>query len=229
MIDNKSITGIILLAGNSTRFGKNINKNFEILMNGKTVLSYSLNSFNKNQYIDNIILAVKENELNIIKEIVTNEKINKPIKFIYGGNSRKESVYNCIKNCNSDIVIIHDSARPLIKQEHINQCIENMKFYKGVSLGVKSKDTIKIVNDNNEVISTTNRNNTFVIQTPQCFDRNTLLEVHNKYKNNTEITDDCMLLEKENYKIKIIPGNYSNIKITTQEDIKFIRNFLQNN
>ena len=216
MIDNKSITGIILLAGNSTRFGKNINKNFEILMNGKTVLSYSLNSFNKNQYIDNIILAVKENELNIIKEIVTNEKINKPIKFIYGGNSRKESVYNCIKNCNSDIVIIHDSARPLIKQEHINQCIENMKFYKGVSLGVKSKDTIKIVNDNNEVISTTNRNNTFVIQTPQCFDRNTLLEVHNKYKNNTEITDDCMLLEKENYKIKIIPGNYSNIKITTQ-------------
>ena len=216
MIDNKSITGIILLAGNSTRFGKNINKNFEILMNGKTVLSYSLNSFNKNQYIDNIILAVKENELNIIKEIVTNEKINKPIKFIYGGNSRKESVYNCIKNCNSDIVIIHDSARPLIKQEHINQCIENMKFYKGVSLGVKSKDTIKIVNDNNEVISTTNRNNTFVIQNPQCFDRNTLLEVHNKYKNNTEITDDCMLLEKENYKIKIIPGNYSNIKITTQ-------------
>ena len=104
-----------------------------------------------------------------------------------------------------------------------------MNLYKGVSIGVKSKDTIKIVDDYNEVINTTNRNNTFVIQTPQCFDKNTLLEVHNKYKANTDITDDCMLLEKENYKIKIISGDYSNIKITTQEDIKFIKNILQNN
>lgn len=229
MIDKKTVTGIILLAGNSTRYGKNRNKNFEILNNGKTVLSYSLNCFNSNNYIDNLILAVKESELKIAKGIVENEKLNKPIKFIYGGNSRKESVYNCIKNCESDIVVIHDSARPLIKQEHINQCIKNMNLYKGVSIGVKSKDTIKIVNDYNEVINTTNRNNTYIIQTPQCFDRNTLLEVHKKYKNNIDITDDCMLLEKENYKIKIISGDYSNIKITTQEDIKFIKNILQNN
>lgn len=174
MLDNKTVTGIILLSGNSTRFGKNINKNFELL-NNKTVLSYSLNMFNLNTYIDNIILAIKVEEQPIVEKIVENENVSKPIKFVFGGNSRKESVYNCIKNCNSDIVIIHDGARPLIKQSYINECLKNMNYYKGVCIGVKSKDTIKIVNKNNEVINTTNRENTFIIQTPQCFDRFTLL------------------------------------------------------
>ena len=229
MIDNKIVTSIILLAGNSTRFGKNTNKNFQILNGNKTVLAYSLNCFNTNKYIDNIILAIKKDELKIVKEIIKNEKVSKPVQFIYGGTSRKESVYNCIKKCNSDIVIIHDSARPLIKHEYINECLKNMRFYKGVSIGVKSKDTIKIVNKNDEVVSTTNRENTFIIQTPQCFDKNILLELHNKYKSSIDITDDCMLLEKENYKVKVICGDYSNIKITTQEDINFIKSFLDNN
>ena len=61
MIKNKTITGIILVAGNSTRFGKNRNKNFEIV-NGKSILSYSINAFNKNSYIDNIIIVLKEEE-----------------------------------------------------------------------------------------------------------------------------------------------------------------------
>lgn len=227
MIDNKTVTGIILLSGNSTRFGKNTNKNFELL-NNKTVLSYSLNIFNLNTYIDNIILAIRAKEQPIVEKIVENENVSKPIKFVFGGHSRKESVYNCIRNCNSDIVIIHDGARPLIKQSYINECLKNMNLYKGVCIGVKSKDTIKIVDKNNEVFNTTNRENTFIIQTPQCFDRNILLAVHNKYKANIDITDDCILLEKENYKIKVICGDYSNIKITTQDDINFIKSFFNN-
>lgn len=227
MIDNRTVTGILLLAGNSTRFGENINKNFELLNNNKTVLSYSLNCFNMNKYIDNIILAVKEKEKSTVDKIINSENIIKPIKIIYGGNSRKESVYKCIKNCNSDIVIIHDGARPLIKQEYINKCLDNIHQYKGVCIGVKSKDTIKIVNEKNEVINTTNRENTFVIQTPQCFDRNILLQIHNKYKSDVNITDDCMLLERENYKVKVICGDYTNIKITTQEDIDLVKCLLK--
>ena len=229
MINNRTVTGIILLAGNSTRFGKNKNKNFELLNNKKTVLSYSLNCFNMNKYIDNIILAVKQEEKSTVEKIIKNENIIKPIKIIYGGDSRQESVYNCIKNCNSDIVIIHDGARPLIKQEYINECLDSIKHYKGVCIGVKSKDTIKIINEKYEVISTTNRENTFLIQTPQCFDRNLLLKIHNKYKSDINITDDCVLLEKENYKVKVICGDYSNIKITTQEDIDLVKRLLKNN
>lgn len=221
MIDNKKVTAIILAAGNSTRFGKNKNKNFEII-NGKPILAYSLNAFDKNIYIDNIVVAIKEEEIKKVKNIINKESLTKPIDIIIGGITRKQSVYNCIKKIDSDIVIIHDGARPLIKQEYIINCVENMRNFKGVTVGIKSKDTIKITNKNNIVISTTNRDDTWIIQTPQCFDRSTLLKMHEKYKNE-DATDDCSLLENGKYEIKIIPGDYSNIKITTSEDLDIIK------
>ncbi len=227
MIDNKTISAIILVAGNSTRFGKNRNKNFEIL-NEKTVLEYSLNAFDKNKYVDYIIIAIKESEMQEVKDIINKEQLTKKINIVTGGNTRKESVYNCIKNINSDIVIIHDGARPLIKQEYINNCIENMREFKGVTIGVKSKDTIKITDEKNIVINTTNRDNTWIIQTPQCFDRDILVKMHEKYKNE-DVTDDCSLLEKDGNRIKIIPGDYTNIKITTGEDMDIIKKFASEN
>lgn len=223
MIDTRTVTAIILVAGNSTRYGQNRNKNFEKI-NGQAVLTYSLKAFNTNNYVDNIIIAIKKEEEQQVEEIISQGKFNKPVKIVIGGKTRKESVYNCITKTESDIVIIHDGARPMIKQEYINKCIENINEIKGVTIGVKSKDTIKITDENNIVTSTTNRDNTWIIQTPQCFDRETLLNMHKKYKN-TEVTDDCMLLEKGNYKVKIIEGDYTNIKITTYEDIKIIEQF----
>ena len=221
MINKKTVTAILLVAGNSTRYGKNINKNFETI-NGKSILSYSLEAFEKNKYIDNIIVAIKECEMQKIQSIINSQQLTKNVSIIIGGNTRKESVYNCIKNTNSDIVIIHDGARPLIKQEYITNCIENMKDFKGVTIGVKSKDTIKITNQNDIVIDTTKRSNTWLIQTPQCFDRVTLLNMHEKYKND-DVTDDCSLLEKDGYQIKILLGDYSNIKVTTSEDLNIIK------
>lgn len=222
--NNCSVTAILLCAGNSTRYGRNRNKNFEIL-NGKSILLYSLEAFLKNDYIDDIIIAVKDSEFEVVDDIVKQVKLNKNVKLVLGGNSRLESVYNCITNTNSKFVIIHDAARPMIRQEYINKCIENVLFYPGVTVGVKSKDTIKISNKDNIVKTTTNRDNTWIIQTPQCFDRDILLKVHekNRFKN---ITDDCMLLEKNKYPVKILEGGYTNIKVTTYEDIKILNEFL---
>ena len=224
MIDNKKVTAIILVAGNSTRYGQNRNKNFEVI-NERTVLSYSLNEFDKNQYIDNIIIAVKEDEMQRVEKIVNAENTIKNVNLVIGGYSRKESVYNCITATDSDIVIIHDGARPLIKQKYINKCIESMNQFDGVTIGVKSKDTIKITDDNGIVIDTTKRSNTWIIQTPQCFNRNVLLKMHEKYMNE-EVTDDCGLLEMDNYKIKIIEGDYTNIKITTFGDLNIVKEFI---
>lgn len=224
MINGKTVTAIILVAGNSTRFGKNTNKNLE-LVKGKSVLSYSLNSFAENKYIDDIIVTIKEQDKNEIKKIIEDEKICKKVSIVIGGNSRQESVHNSISKMNSDIVIIHDGARPAIKQRYISECIESMEDFKGSTIGVKSKDTIKIADDNNVILSTTKRSNTWIIQTPQCFDRKTLLEMHEKFKNE-EVTDDCMLLEMNNYKVKILEGDYTNIKVTTAEDINIISEFL---
>ncbi len=224
MISNKTVTGIILVAGNSTRFGQNRNKNFE-LVNGKTILSYSINAFEKNKYIDNIIIVIKMEDRKTVQEIINEEDIRKKIDIVIGGSSRQESVYNAIKTTASDIVIIQDGARPAIKQEYISKCIEEMYNFKGVTIGVKSKDTIKITDDNGIVIDTTKRSNSWIIQTPQCFDRRILLELHEKYKK-TEVTDDCMILEKGGYKVKIIEGDYTNIKVTTYSDINIIKEFL---
>lgn len=227
MINQNSVTAIILVAGNSTRYGQNRNKNFEML-NGKMILEYSLNVFNTNTYIDNIIIVSKEDEKETVEKVISKNNLQNKVTVVIGGKTRQESVYNAISKATSDIVIIHDGARPMIKQKYISDCIEAMETIKGATIGVKSKDTIKITDENNIVIETTKRANTWVIQTPQCFDRKTLLNMHEKYKNE-ECTDDCMLLEKENYKVKIIEGDYTNIKITTYEDINIIAELMKEN
>lgn len=220
MIEERTVTGIILVAGNSTRYGKNKNKNFERIK-GKTVMAYSLKAFCENPYIDNIVIGAKKDEIPIIQDIIKEEPSQKPIDIVIGGSSRQETVYHCIQNTNSDIVIIHDGARPVIKQRYINQCIESMTDFKGATVGVPSKDTIKITDENNVVVQSTPRENTWIVQTPQCFERKTLLAMHEKYKNEA-VTDDCMLLEKNQDKVKILQGDYTNIKITTSEDLQMV-------
>jgi len=224
MKNQKTVTAIILVAGNSTRYGQNRNKNFERI-NGKTVMSYSLRAFHENPYIDTIIIGVKKEETSIVQEILEEENITKPTKLVIGGKSRQETVYNCLQETEADIVIIHDGARPAIKQEYIGECIESMEEVKGATIGVPSKDTIKITNENNIVVQTTKRSNTWIVQTPQCFNRKILLQMHEKYKQE-EVTDDCMLLEKNQIPVKILEGDYTNIKITTYEDIHIVQKIM---
>ncbi len=216
------VTGIILAAGSSVRYG-GINKNLEIV-NKKRVLEYSLDVFSNNLSIDNIIVVTKSDDIDIINEIIKN--YTKDIKIVIGGSSRKESVYNALKETNSDIVIIHDAARPLIKDEYIDKCLDAIKDFDGCTIGVKTKDTIKITDDNGVVINSTDRKNTWIIQTPQCFKKDILLKLHEKFKD-IDTTDDCMLLEMDHYKVKLIDGDYQNIKITFKEDLNLIKNYLK--
>lgn len=227
-MNKKKVTAIILAAGNSVRYGQNRNKNLE-LVNNQTILEYSLNEFNKNKRIDNIIIATKKSDLEEINKIIYKTRSSKPIKTVLGGKTRQESVYNSINSTDSNIVIIHDAARPMIKQEYIDKCIDEMDNFKGVTIGVKSKDTIKIASDDGIIEQTTNRANTWIIQTPQCFNRVSLLEAHDKFKNDPDITDDCMILERNNEKVKIISGDYSNIKLTTFDDLNLVNEYLKNN
>ncbi len=225
MIKNKTVTAILLVAGNSTRFGQNRNKNFESICE-KTIMSYSLNAFDKNQYVDDMIVVAKESEKEKVQNIVKQENVTKPVHIVCGGNSRQESVYHGLQATNAEIVIVHDGARPAIKQEYINQCIESMEEFQGVTVGVKSKDTIKITDENGVIVSSTKRSNTWIIQTPQCFHREILLKMHEKYKNE-EVTDDCMLLEMNGYQLKVLESDYTNIKVTTYEDLGIVEQFVK--
>lgn len=215
------VTGIILAAGNSTRFGQGRNKNlFEV--NEKPIIAYSIEMLNKSKKINDIILVIKPEEREYFEDIQKIIKLDKPIKYVNGGETRMESVYNALKETNSDIVIIHDGARPRIKEEYIDRCLEAMEEFKGATVAVKSKDTIKICDDNGVVIETTKRANTYLIQTPQCFNREILLDLHEKFKGDNEITDDCMVLEKGGYSIKVVEGDYTNIKVTTFDDLHLV-------
>lgn len=221
----KTVTAIILVAGNSTRFGQNRNKNFEKI-NGKEILLYSLEKFNENSLVDDITIVCKKDEEERVREIASKVKVEKPLNFVIGGETRQESVYNAISKTLSEIVIIQDGARMMIKDKYITDCINEMENFKGVSIAVKSKDTIKITDDSGIVKETTLRKNTWVIQTPQCFERKTLLEMHEKYMGDETVTDDCMLMERSLNPVKLIEGEYSNIKVTTYDDVSLVMGYL---
>ena len=221
----KIVTAIILVAGNSTRFGQNRNKNFEII-GEKEVLLYSLEKFNDNSLVKDIIIVCKKDEEEKVREIANKITLKKELKLIEGGASRQESVYNAITNTSSNIVIIHDGARPMIKDRFITECIKEMDNFKGNTIAVKSKDTIKITDDRGVVKETTLRKNTWVVQTPQCFDREILLQMHEKFMGDETVTDDCMLMERSGNEVKLIEGEYSNIKVTTYDDVNLVKGYL---
>lgn len=228
MYNNKTVSGILLIAGSSTRFKGTGNKNLERI-NEVPIFLYGLNVLDKNIYIDDIFLVVKESEKELIELELNSNHFSKQINIISGGASRQESVFNALKVSKSDLVVIQDGARPMIKDEYINNSLIELSNYTGTTIAVKSKDTIKIADDNNVVVETTKRQNTWIIQTPQCFDRKILLDTHIKQNGNPDITDDCMMLEKEGYRIKLVEGDYTNIKVTTKEDLNIAQEILSSN
>ena len=177
----KTVAGIILMAGNSTRYGKNRNKNLEKI-NHKPIFLYSVEVFEKSEQIQEIILVIKEKERKKVEKILEDRENKKTIQIVIGGNTRQESVYHAISEAKSDIVIIHDGARPAIKNKYIEALIEEMEHFQGASIAVKSKDTIKITDQQQIVSYTTYRPNTWIVQTPQCFHRDILLSIHEEEK-----------------------------------------------
>lgn len=225
MKNHKKVSAILLGAGKGSRFGANKNKIF-VTIHDKPMIYYALKTYLGNDEIDEVIVVINKHEMDEVLDIVKDIKHNKTIKYAIGGASRKESVYNGLQEVTGEIVIIHDGARPLIKDDYIKSCLQEMEHNQGATVGVKAKDTIKITNEDGIVTNSTNREYTWIIQTPQCFHTQTLLNAHQKHIENEAITDDCMLLELENIPVKIIEGDYTNIKVTTKEDIHIANNLI---
>lgn len=209
---------IIVAGGSGSRMNMNINKQF-IKINEKEVIAHTIDKFYKNEYIDEIILVVKEDEIDYFNKNIINKYGYKNIKIALGGKERQDSVYNGLKivDKNCDMVLVHDGARPFVSKEIIKKAVTETK--KASVIGVRVKDTIKVVN-NNEIISTPNRNTLWAIQTPQTFKYDLLKIAYEKaYEENFYGTDDSSLVENLGEKVNIIDGSYENIKITTKEDL----------
>ena len=188
----------------------------------KTVIEHTLSTFFSCEVIDEIILVTRECDIELCKNF-------KNIKVIAGGKTRQESVYRGLCEAkDSDIVAIHDGARALILKETIESSIADAKKYNAAAVGVSSKDTLKLVDDNGFIEKTIDREKVYQIQTPQVFKTGEIISAHEKaIKENFIATDDCMLYEKYIGKVKITDGSYDNIKLTTPEDMQIAENILK--
>lgn len=212
---------IIVAAGTGSRMKANINKQF-IKLNDKEIITYTIEKFYNNKNINDIVIVVKEDEVEFFKkEILVKYNFNN-IKIAYGGKERQDSVYNGIKvlDKNCKYVLVHDGARPFVNEDIINRSLEEVQKYKSVVVGVPVKDTIKVVNNNNYIVDTPNRSTLWSVQTPQTFDYSVIkMAYEDAFDNNFYGTDDAMLVERIGYTVKMIYGSYNNIKVTTTEDI----------
>lgn len=230
MYKNYYVSVIIAAAGMSNRMGSKINKQF-IDIDNKPILVHTLNKFEQSPYVDEIILISKEQEVEYCrKEIVRKYGFKKIKKIIRGGKERQDSIYNGIlaldEKC--DIVLTHDGARPFVRKENIEDGIKGVITYGACVIGVPVKDTIKAIDDENDVHHTPKRSMLWAAQTPQCFWKKLLQEGY-EYAIEEGIvgTDDSSLVEKVGNKVKMIMGNYDNIKITTPEDLIIAESLLK--
>lgn len=222
MYKNYFVSVIIAAAGMSNRMGSKINKQF-IAIGGKPILAHTIEKFERCRYVDEIIVVAKEEEIEYCrKEIVRKYKFNKVANIIRGGKERQDSVYNGILALNekSDIVLVHDGARPFVKLENIEDGIKGVVEYGACVIGVPVTDTIKVVGNDKFIDSTPKRDLLWAAQTPQCFFKEILIKGYEKAINDGFYgTDDCSLVERIGYNVKMIMGSYENIKITTPEDL----------
>lgn len=223
------ISAIIVAGGKGKRMGTDISKQF-IAVNGKPILYYTLRKFLECKDIDNIILVLPKDEIEYcVKEILEKYSL-KVNKIIEGGKERQESVYNGLKACvNSNIVLIHDGARPFVSKHIIQTGIRYAEVYGAAAPGVMPKDTIKIKNLEGFSIQTPNRENLVAVQTPQVFKWSIIMECHEKIKKDKiMVTDDTMVVEMYGNKVYLYEGDYSNIKVTTQEDLLIAEHLVKN-
>lgn len=214
------ISSIVLMAGSSTRFCNQENKNFYEI-HKKPLFLYSLDVFYNHPQINNIYLVVKKDELEIVKDIV-DLNYNSKVQIIIGGNTRTNSVKNALKGIEDDLVLIHDAARPLITSSDIDNIINGIKDYDCATLYHKVFDTIK---ETKEVVSTINRDNLKAVTTPQAFKKTLFETILNN--ENESITDEIALFEKD-YKVAFIEESRNNLKVTTKDDLEYIEYILMN-
>ena len=204
---------IVTAGGSSSRYGST-NKLLEKI-NDKEVIRHSIDAFLDFEPCEIIVSASESLEL-IVNDFYSKNNI---VKVVRGGATRQTSIFNALKACSDpDIVAIHDAARPLIKYQDIEKCIQKALKHKAAIVAVRAVDTIKKVDEQGKIIETPDRNFLWAVQTPQIFDYNLIFDAHKKLEGKA-FSDDSGMLEFLGREVYVVEGSYSNIKITTKKDL----------
>lgn len=226
---------VILSAGSGSRFGSDIPKQF-INLAGKNIIEYTIAAFEQNDNIDEICIVADTVYHEKLLKISQENGFTKVKKIIQGGEERKDSSYNAIKEYQNkkDInLIFHDAVRPFISQRIINDCIESLEKYSAIDVAIPTADTIIQIDETSQTIeSIPQRSKLKRGQTPQAFKLGIIKKAHElakKDKNKPMFTDDCGLVKQylPNEDIFVVNGEEKNIKITYPEDLLFAEKLIQ--
>ena len=224
MYNNRKIAVIIPAAGKSTRMKSNQNKQY-MLLQGIPVVARTIEMFEKNPYIDEIVPVVNPDDVEYFKKNIIEEYNFSKIKNLaLGGKERQESCRNGLMSVSQDVdyVLFHDGARPFVTTNIIDKTIMALinEGFDACCTAVPVKDTVKVANIEMNIMDTPDRKTLYGAQTPQGFKFKLIKGLYDRACNeDVNATDDSQIAEHYGVDSHIVIGSYDNIKITTKEDL----------
>lgn len=229
LMHSANIGAIIPAAGQGKRMGGQGNK-LMLELAGTPILVCTLKIIDACPYIREIIIPATAKDIPTIQAILHEIKLSKKTVITEGGQERQDSVYRAIKALSPEIdkVMVHDGARPLLTVEDLNSFLEKTQDLDAAIMAVPLKDTVKKVDHQDWVLETPSRAQLRAVQTPQVFTRVLLEKIHkHAFEENFYTTDDAALMEWQGHQVKVLPGSYENIKVTTPEDLLMAETILR--
>ncbi len=214
-------SAVIVAAGSGLRLGMGQPKAF-VTLGGQPMLFYSLRSAAAARSVVEIVVALPEGMAPAARSLAELAGVKIPLKLVPGGPRRQDSVRHALAlvSAESELVAIHDAARPLASAALFDACIATAERSGAAIAAIPSADTLKRVVDG-QLVATVERAELFQAQTPQAFRRELILRAHRAaYADNWTATDDAQLCERLGATVQVVPGARDNFKITTAEDLK---------
>jgi 2-C-methyl-D-erythritol 4-phosphate cytidylyltransferase len=213
---------IIPAGGKGIRSGTTTPKQY-LKFNNKELIVYTLEIFQRNEAINEIIISAEENYFTLLNSLKQKYNLTKVSGIVEGGKTRQDSVYNALKSVSSisgdSIIVVHDAARPLLPQGVLANAINTAKEKGNALVCIKARDTL--TKDDGVVESYVDREEFYYVQTPQIFQYSVLMNaMKNAYENDFVGTDESVLVRLLGEKVNIVEGSVYNFKVTTAEDME---------
>ena len=219
-----TLSVIITAGGIGKRMNSSLPKQF-IQIEEKPILMYTIEKFYHFDPKCQILITLPEDWKSYWEELVIEQDFKIPHRVVSGGDERYHSIKNAIQFCYGDYIAVHDGVRPLVNEATIQRCIAKLKKVDAVIPVVSIAESVRKKEKNGKTFAV-DRNDFLIVQTPQCFKRETLEKAYSLIYH-SKITDDAGLVEEAGFIISTVPGNQENIKITTQADLKYAELFLK--
>jgi 2-C-methyl-D-erythritol 4-phosphate cytidylyltransferase len=222
------VGAVIVGAGEGKRMGASARKQF-VKIGGRPIIAYTLDVFEKTQLVDYMVIVVPRDAIDWVKEEIVGEYGYKKVHaIVYGGETRQESVLNGLKALKpgTERIIIHDAVRPLVSETLIRRVLDASQATGAAITAVPAKETVKRV-ESGQIVGTLERQLLWLAQTPQCFRYDLIMNAHSKASGQkVTATDDAALVEAAGTKVTVAVGSYSNLKMTSPEDLPMFEYFL---